>query len=379
MKRKVQLKPSLYAIFGMRTRSYDRFLESALCCWQQSADQFAGYGYRPNFCSLLSSLTISIPELYSPSVADDCPDMIAAWVILFDIILKAVPDISRALGPYVGLIITNCIIMGRAEAFAQMNPPLESLLDGVFAGLGYTIVLVIIAFVRELLGFGTILGVDVNFIGFETWTIMVMPPAAFFLVGVMFGSLTTLSHASRLEVESVGSAPAISPFVIFLASIFTSNMVLSNFLGMCSFISVSSEYKTATGLGKAVLLVMVFTTVINWLLYHYVMVPLGLDYLRYLLFIIVIAATVQIIEMFMDRYLTDLHMKLGIFLPLITVNCAILGINLLPIIRSYSFLQTAIRHRQRTRLVATIAALAAIRGKLPAMNCLQAEDRPSPS
>jgi len=112
--------------------------------------------------------------------------IIAAWVILFDIILKAVlPDISRALGPYVGLIITNCIIMGRAEAFAQMNPPLESLLDGVFAGLGYTIVLVIIAFVRELLGFGTILGVDVNFIGFETWTIMVMPPAAFFLVGVM--------------------------------------------------------------------------------------------------------------------------------------------------------------------------------------------------
>lgn len=80
----------------------------------------------------------------------------------------------------------------------------------------------------------------------------------------------------------MGSAPAISPFVIFLASIFTSNMVLSNFLGMCSFISVSSEYKTATGLGKAVLLVMVFTTVINWLLYHYVMVPLGLDYLRYL-------------------------------------------------------------------------------------------------
>ena len=73
----------------------------------------------------------------------------------------------------------------------------------------------------------------------------------------------------------MGSAPAISPFVIFLASIFTSNMVLSNFLGMCSFISVSSEYKTATGLGKAVLLVMVFTTVINWLLYHYVMVPLG--------------------------------------------------------------------------------------------------------
>ncbi len=140
------------------------------------------------FAVSLSSLTISALRNYIPHrvrmIAQTL--IIAAWVILFDIILKAVlPDISRALGPYVGLIITNCIIMGRAEAFAQMNPPLESLLDGVFAGLGYTIVLVIIAFVRELLGFGTILGVDVNFIGFETWTIMVMPPAAFFLVGVM--------------------------------------------------------------------------------------------------------------------------------------------------------------------------------------------------
>ena len=66
-----------------------------------------------------------------------------------------------------------------------MNPPVESFFDGVFAGLGYTIVLVIIAFIRELLGFGTILGFNVNFVGFETWTIMVMPPAAFFLVGVM--------------------------------------------------------------------------------------------------------------------------------------------------------------------------------------------------
>ena len=162
----------------------------------------------------------------------------------------------------------------------------------------------------------------------------------------------------------MGSAPAISPFVIFLASIFTSNMVLSNFLGMCSFISVSSEYKTATGLGKAVLLVMVFTTVINCL-YHYVMVPLGLDYLRYLLFIIVIAATVQIIEMFMDRYLTDLHMKLGIFLPLITVNCAILGISLFMIIRSYSFLQTVLFGiGSGLGWWLAIAALAAIREKM---------------
>ncbi|HKM42775.1 MAG TPA: Rnf-Nqr domain containing protein [Limnochordia bacterium] len=136
----------------------------------------------------LSSLTISLLREYIPHRVRMIVQtlIIAAWVILFDIILRAVlPDVSRALGPYIGLIITNCIIMGRAEAFAQMNPPIESFFDGIFAGLGYTIVLVIIAIVREVMGFGTLFGINVNFLGLETWTIMVMPPAAFFLVGVM--------------------------------------------------------------------------------------------------------------------------------------------------------------------------------------------------
>ncbi|HHT67692.1 MAG TPA: NADH:ubiquinone reductase (Na(+)-transporting) subunit D [Firmicutes bacterium] len=140
------------------------------------------------FSVALSSFTISLLREFIPHRVRMIVQtlIIATWVILFDVILKAtMPDISRALGPYVGLIITNCIIMGRAEAFAQMNPPVESFFDGVFAGLGYTIVLVIIAFVRELMGFGTILGYNVNFLELETWTIMVMPPAAFFLVGVM--------------------------------------------------------------------------------------------------------------------------------------------------------------------------------------------------
>lgn len=167
------------------------------------------------------------------------------------------------------------------------------------------------------------------------------------------------------EVVNVGSAPAISPIVLFLASIFTSNMVLANFLGMCSFISVSTEFKTASGLGKAVALVMVFTTAINWLIYHYVMIPLGLDYLRYLIFIIVIAATVQIIEMVMDRYLSDLHMKLGIFLPLITVNCAILGISLFMVIRNYGFVQSLVFGLgSGLGWWLAIAALAAIREKM---------------
>lgn len=132
----------------------------------------------------------------------------------------------------------------------------------------------------------------------------------------------------------------ISPLVIFLAAILTSNMILTNFLGMCSYLSVSSEFKTASGLGKAVTLVMIFTTAINYLVFQYVIVPLDLIYLQYIIFIMVIAALVQIIEMVMDRFLPDLHIKLGIFLPLITVNCAILGVTLFMVIRQYTFIQS---------------------------------------
>ncbi len=134
--------------------------------------------------------------------------------------------------------------------------------------------------------------------------------------------------------------PQISPFIIFFASIITSNMILSNFLGMCSYLSVSSEYKTATGLGMAVTLVLVMTTVINWVVYKFVILPLEIEYLQYIIFIMVIAALVQILEMGMDRYMPDLHAKLGIFLPLITVNCAILGVTLFMVIRSYGFSQS---------------------------------------
>ncbi|NLW19879.1 MAG: NADH:ubiquinone reductase (Na(+)-transporting) subunit E [Clostridiales bacterium] len=137
-------------------------------------------------------------------------------------------------------------------------------------------------------------------------------------------------------------APNISPLVILIASIFTSNMILSNFLGMCSYLSVSTEYKTATGLGMAVTLVLVLTTAINWLVYTFIIVPPELYYLQYIIFIMVIAALVQILEMGMDRYMPDLHAKLGIFLPLITVNCAILGVTLFMVIRHYNFIQSVL-------------------------------------
>lgn len=132
----------------------------------------------------------------------------------------------------------------------------------------------------------------------------------------------------------------INPMVIFFAAIFTNNMIFANFLGMCSFIAVSSEIKTSLGLGQAVTFVLTFTTVLNYFIYHNILVPLNLEYLRFIVFIISIAAFVQLVEMVVERYLPNLYYALGIFLPLITVNCAILGVSLFMVIRDYNMIQS---------------------------------------
>lgn len=131
-----------------------------------------------------------------------------------------------------------------------------------------------------------------------------------------------------------------SPWIIFFASIFTNNMILSNFLGMCSFIAVSNEIKTAASLGQAVTFVLAITTALNWLAYEYLLVPFGLEVYQFIVFIIIIASSVQLIELIIDRYFPSLYYALGIFLPLITVNCAILGVSLFMVIREYSFIQS---------------------------------------
>lgn len=129
--------------------------------------------------------------------------VISFYVIIVDIILRAyLPDVSKALGPYVGLIITNCIIMGRAEAFAQGNKPIISFWDGFTAGLGYMIVLIAVAFFRELLGFGTIFGIPVLPKEFIPWTIMVMPPSAFFVLAT-FIWITRGMQMKSLTAKSV--------------------------------------------------------------------------------------------------------------------------------------------------------------------------------
>jgi len=157
----------------------------------------------------------------------------------------------------------------------------------------------------------------------------------------------------------------ISAFVLFWAAIFTSNILLTNFLGMCSYLSVSREIESSFGLGVSVAFVLTVTAGLNWLVYYYILVPFNIIYLQYIVFIIVIAAFVQLLELILERYVPALYYTLGIFLPLITVNCAIFGVVLFMVIRSYNLIQSlAFGAGSGIGWTLAILMLAAIRRKL---------------
>ncbi len=143
------------------------------------------------FTLSLSAATVSLLRKYTPRNIRMMVEtlIIAFYVIIVDLILKAYwPEMSTSLGPYVGLIITNCIVMGRAEAYGNSNPPIPAMLDGFFNAIGYSLVLLIIATFREILGMGTFLGLSVPYFSgpyWDKWIIMVMPPGAFFMLAAV--------------------------------------------------------------------------------------------------------------------------------------------------------------------------------------------------
>ncbi len=131
---------------------------------------------------------------------------------------------------------------------------------------------------------------------------------------------------------------ALTLLTIFAAAILTHNMAFTYLLGMCPFISLSKSLRTASGMGVAVIFVVTLTAVINWPIYNLILVPTGSELIYYIVFIIVIAASVQLVEMIMERFFPPLQAAFGIFLPLITVNCIVLAVSLFMVIRDYGYL-----------------------------------------
>ncbi len=130
--------------------------------------------------------------------------------------------------------------------------------------------------------------------------------------------------------------------LLFVASVLVNNFVLSRFLGICPFLGVSKKTETALGMGFAVVFVMCVASIVTWFIQRYLLYPLGLGYLQTIAFILVIASLVQLVEMVVQKVSPALYQALGIFLPLITTNCAVLGVAVLNIQKDYGFVETVV-------------------------------------
>ena len=129
-------------------------------------------------------------------------------------------------------------------------------------------------------------------------------------------------------------------FAIIIGSIFVNNVVLAQFLGICPFLGVSSKVETSLGMGMAVTFVMALASVVTWALQHFILVPFGIEYMQTIVFILVIAALVQMVEIVLKKVSPSLYQALGIFLPLITTNCAVLGVAIIAVQKDLDLLST---------------------------------------
>jgi Na+-translocating ferredoxin:NAD+ oxidoreductase subunit A len=270
--------------------------------------------------------------------------IIATFVTVVDLVLAAVvPDIHKALGAFIALIVVNCMILGRQEAFASKRPVGRSALDAMGTGLGFLIALVAMGAFREVLGYGTFMGYQV-FSSWEPWVVMILPPGGFFTLGFILlifswwqGRKTPKPRASVAARRCERGGMMGDLIWILVSAMLVSNFTLALFLGLCPFMGVSSKIATALRMGLANIFVMTITAIAAWFLNSYVLQDA--PFLRIISFIVVIASLVQIVEMAVKKLAPLLFRELGIFLPLMTTNCAILGLAIFQTNRGYNFVE----------------------------------------
>ncbi|WP_122642875.1 electron transport complex protein RnfA [Luxibacter massiliensis] len=154
-------------------------------------------------------------------------------------------------------------------------------------------------------------------------------------------------------------------FLIAVGSAFVNNVVLSQFLGICPFLGVSKNVKTAGGMGGAVVFVITIASLVTSLIYQFILVPAGFEYLQTIVFILVIAALVQFVEMFLKKAMPPLYNALGVYLPLITTNCAVLGVALTNVQKSYNILEGVVNGiATASGFLVAIVLMAGIREKI---------------
>ena len=295
--------------------------------------------------------------------------VVASFVTIVQMLLQGfIPFLYSSLGIYIPLIVVNCIILGRAEAYASKNKPIPSLFDGIGMGLGFTLSITCIGAVRELIGAGTIFGKQIlpladaaaGKMGYEPVTIFILAPGAFFVLAF----LSAIQNKFKLGAAKRGIDPS-NPdckggcascgnsmcsgkrgqekmkelLLIIVSSALVNNVVLSQFMGLCPFLGVSKTTDTAAGMGGAVIFVITLSSFVTSVIYKLILQPLDLTYLQTIVFILIIAALVQFVEMFLKKSMPSLYKALGVYLPLITTNCAVLGVALTNVQKDYNILE----------------------------------------
>ena len=318
----------------------------------------------------------------------------ASLVTMMQLLLQGfIPSLYDSLGIYIPLIVVNCIILGRAESYASRNPVLPSLFDGIGMGLGFSVALTCIGAVREILGAGELFGFRVMPQSYVPFSIFVMAPGAFFVLAFLTAAQNKIkingekkgkdmskiqsgcsddclncgvSGCSDKEGGRLNMMEQIQQLLLILiSSALVSNVVLSQFLGLCPFLGVSKKVETAAGMGTAVIFVITLSSGVAGAIYKFILTPLNIQYLQTIVFILVIAALVQFVEMFLKKYMKSLYEALGVYLPLITTNCAVLGVALTNVQKEYGIF-TGMVNGFATALGFTISIviLAGIREKL---------------
>ncbi len=338
-----QNKPSKWKIFTAGIIRENPVLRLVLGCCSALAitttvSGALGMGLSMTFVLVCSNIVISALRKAIPDkVHLPCYIVIiAAFVTVVQMVLQAyVPDLYESLGVFLALIVVNCIILGRAEMFACKHTVVESALDGLGMGLGYILTMLCMSSIREILGNGSWLGIQIIPESVDRMGIMNQAPGGFFVFGCLMALCIFIEKKTNHPIERKSCGDA----TIFFNLILVNNYVLVQFLGICPFLGVSKKLDSSVGMGLAVIFVMVLATAVTFPLQIYLLDAFDLGYMQTVIFILVIAVLVQLIEITLKKYVPALYTALGVYLPLITTNCCVLGVTILAV-QDYSSVVT---------------------------------------
>ena len=320
-------------------------------------------GVATMFVLIFSNLFISLLRKAIPDrVRIPCYIVIISTfvIIVRQVMNRFMPDLYTSIGTFIDLIVVNCIILARAESYASCNKPLYSMLDARLDGAGVHLRAVHHRHRARVPRGRRVCGVchpRVPRDGRDCGEYLRVHRVRVHDGAVQFpraeverarkargeGAASCQGGGGGGEmIVSVGAAGAtVSIVAVMFSAVISNNIVLSQYQGICPFLGVSKKMSSAVGMGFAVIFVLAVSSVFCWLVYNFILLPLELDYLYTMAFILVIASLVQVLEIVLKRFSPTLYSALGIYLPLITTNCAILGAaNSAVVYQSYSFLYT---------------------------------------